>query len=410
MTDRFPETLARLTAEVDDGQFTRGAQVTVEQAGEVVLDVALGEDGLGRPLTRHHLLRVYCTIKPVTTLAVAALVDTGALDLDEPLGPLLPDVRGLDDGVTLRHVLTHTAGLHRPMGIEMEIVRPEARRERVAATARPAGWRLGVDAAYSEYAGWHVLGWILEARTGRPLRDHLRERILDPLGLRDTWVGMPAERYRQVRDRIGVNTDFREHQPFPMLFERTERICRETNPAHGGYTTSSDLVRLYRAVLDGRAGIDGPLGISAATLAEFCRDARPVVHDEVLDRECPYGLGFMTTLGHHAFGTAPSPSAFGHSGNVGTSFAFADPEHDLAVAAVFNGLVGHDSSFLRRRVLVGAVYDDLLAHGGAAVPGGAAASGEAPAAGTEAGRRGRRRLFTRRSRPGPGADPPGGPP
>ncbi len=386
MTGAFPRTVERLETELDEGLFTRGVQVTVDHGGDVVLDVALGDDGLGRPLTRDHLLRVYCTIKPVTTLAVAALVDGGFVALDDPLGPALPDVRGLDGGVTLRHVLTHTAGLHRPMGIEMEAVRPEARRARVARTERPAGWRLGVDAAYSEYAAWHVLGWMAEALTGTPLRDHLRERILDPLGLDDTWIGMSPGAYRHNRDRIGVNVDLRDRHGYPMLFERTERICCETNPAHGGYTTSANLARLYRGALDALGGRGGTLDTSAATLAEFCRDARGVVYDLVLDRECPYGLGFMTTLQHHAFGTAPSPAAFGHSGNVGASFAFADPEHDLAVGVVFNGLVDHQVAFMRRQALVRAIYEDLAGPGG--TPGG------------EPAPRSRRRFFRRRARTG----------
>jgi hypothetical protein len=88
------------------------------------------------------------------------------------------------------------------------------------------------------------------------------------------------------------------------------------------------------------------------------------VFDEVLDRECEYGLGFMTDLAHHAFGPMCSPSSFGHSGNVGSSFAFADPEHDLAVAVVFNGIVDSESSFLRRPAVVGALYHDLGLLGG----------------------------------------------
>ncbi|MBV8950720.1 MAG: serine hydrolase, partial [Actinobacteria bacterium] len=71
------------------------------------------------------------------------------------------------------------------------------------------------------------------------------------------------------------------------------------------------------------------------------------------------GLGFMTNPREHAFGDRCSPSSFGHSGNVGTSFAFADPEREFAVGVVFNGLVGHEAAFLRRRALVNALYADL---------------------------------------------------
>ena len=145
---------------------------------------------------------------------------------------------------------------------------------------------------------------------------------------------------------------------FPMLFERSRRVCLETNPAHGGYTNARDLAQLYSAILERLAGNAQPLP-TAATLRQFCSPARPVVFDEVLDRECSYGLGFMTDLSQHAFGDRCSTSSFGHSGNVGSAFAFADPERALAVGAVFNGLVGHEAAFLRRRAFLNTLYREL---------------------------------------------------
>jgi hypothetical protein len=67
----------------------------------------------------------------------------------------------------------------------------------------------------------------------------------------------------------------------------------------------------------------------------------------------------MTSLDQHAFGTKVGTGSFGHSGNSGASFAFADPERRLAVAAVFNGLVGYDAAFLRRQALITALAHDL---------------------------------------------------
>ena len=91
----------------------------------------------------------------------------------------------------------------------------------------------------------------------------------------------------------------------------------------------------------------------------FTTAARPVTFDVVLDRPCEHGLGFMTALKGHAFGSACSPRSFGHSGNVGATVAFADPDYDLAVGVVFNGVVDHESAFLRRPALVRAIYLDL---------------------------------------------------
>jgi len=359
MSLSFDRTLQRLEQQVEEGLFTRGAQLAVEIGGERVLDAAIGDNGMSEAMSSGHVFRVYCTIKPITAIAIARLVDEALVGLDEPLERRLPDLPVLTGGVTLRHVLTHTAGLHRPTGIEMEILTPAKRRGAVGAAVRPPGWRLGVDAAYSEYAGWHVLGWLIETVSGQALCEHLRECVLDPLGLHATWIGMTPAQYRDLLPTLGVNTDLRNLGGYPMLFERSERICTETNPAHGGYTNARDLARFYSSLLDRLHGGGIDALPSSPTLRSLCSPARPPVYDEVLARECSYGLGFMTDLQQHAFGDHCGASSFGHSGNVGASFAFADPERSLAVGVVFNGLVGHEAAFLRRRALVNALYDDL---------------------------------------------------
>ena len=355
----FSRTRERLTSELEDGLFTRGAQVVVDVGGVRLLDLALGDTGLGEALTSEHLFRVYCTIKPVLAVAIAGLVEAGVLQLDAPLSADLPDVRALEGGVTLLHVLTHTAGLHTLNGITMEMVPPAKRRSMVERARPPVAWRVGRDAGYSEYAGWHVLGWLVEQRTQTPLRDYLRSTVLDPLGLSNTFIGMTPDEYQAARRRIGVNVDMHNLQSLPMLFERTERVCLETNPAHGGYTNACDLALFYRALLDRLAGAGSEVLPAASTLAGFCSTVRAPVFDVVLDRECAYGLGFMTQLEQHTFGDRCSSASFGHSGNAGTSFAFADPEEDLAVAVVINGFVGHEAAFLRRRALVRAIYRDI---------------------------------------------------
>ncbi len=358
MTD-FEHTRQRLEYEFGDERFMRGAQVVVEVDGERLLDVALGDNGLGEPLTAEHIFRVYCTIKPFLAVLIARLVEAGALTLDEPLSTHLPDLRCLHDGVTLRHVMTHTAGLHTLMGVTMEIARPEKRRELVSRVAKPIGWRIGTDAGYSEYAGWQILGWLTEAITGQRLREYIRTELLEPLGLHDTFVGMTHDEYVAVSPMIGVNCDLRQLGSFPLLFERSERVCTETNPAHGGYTNARDLATFYSALLARLGGGGNDALPSAATLGQFCRTVREPVFDVVLDRECASGLGFMTRLDQHAFGESCSPTSFGHSGNVGTSFAFADPAGSLAVGVVFNGLVTYETAFLRRRALIRAIYLDL---------------------------------------------------
>lgn len=391
-----------LEAEVASGLFTRGAQVTAVVDGQPLVDVAVGDDGTGSPMTTESVFRVYCTIKPVTAVAVAREVEAGRLDLDEPLDGRLPEVAAVADGaVTLQHLLHHTAGLHRPTALEMELMPTARRRAHLDAFRRPPGWQIGRRAAYSELFAWHLLGRLLEQVSGQPLGRHLRQSLLDPLELTSTWIGMTPAEHVAVLPRLGVNVDMSTNTSFPMVLERGERMCTEVNPAHGGYTTAQDLARFYHLLLAQLAGAEHPALPSADTLRLFTSSIGPRRLDEVLGRECEYGLGFMTELAGHAFGRWCSPASFGHSGNVGSSFAFADPDRRLAVGVIFNGLVDHQSAFVRRPALVRAIYEDLEG----AVP---------PPADVEEGPvrdepRARLRFWRRSPRVGQRADPGGDP-
>lgn len=268
----FPETLAILASEVDEQLFTRGAQIALVVDGDLVLSEALGDDGLGRPVTTETVFRVYCTIKPVASLAVARMVDDGRLDLDAPLSEHLPDFASVADGaVALRDLLSHAAGLHHPTAVEVELISPDRRDEFFRQVTRPAGWRVGTDVAYSERFAWQLVGVLLERVSGEPLREHLRSSVLDPLDLGDTWIGMTDAEYDDVLPRLGVNHDMRTHKSYPLLLERGRRMCTEVNCAHGGYTTATDLAWFYASILEGLAGAGPAAAVlpSAATLRTF---------------------------------------------------------------------------------------------------------------------------------------------
>jgi CubicO group peptidase (beta-lactamase class C family) len=354
----FSGTCDFLVREVERATFTRGVQLSAMVSGEVVFEAALGDAGT-HAVTPETVFRIYCATKPIAALAAAKLIDDGTLELDAPLASVLPSVRALADGVTLRHLMTHTAGLYQPDAFGFELI-PATQRARVVDNLQlPVGWRLGRDAAYSEYIGWHLIGRVLESTTARPLREILRESVLDPLGMGDTFVGMTDEEFIANLDRIGMNFDLRRDRSLPLLLERSQRWCTECNCAHGGYTTARDLARLYGAVLAQLENGTNPCLPSADTLRQVCSSARPRLYDRVLRRECEYGLGFMVDLAEHQFGDACSPKSFGHSGWLGGSFGFADPAHHLAVGVVLNGIVEHEISFARRRALLQILYDEL---------------------------------------------------
>jgi CubicO group peptidase (beta-lactamase class C family) len=352
-------TAQRVQEDAASGASSRGLQVVVTHHGREVANLVCGEDGAGRPMTPETVSRVYCSIKPLVAIGVAAAIQDGLLTLDEPLEAHLPAVIGLSDGVTARHVLTHTAGLHLPTAPQMEVVVPNKRRDLLERMMRQPGWRVGVDAAFSEYTGWIMLGWLLEALSGEPLREYLKMTVLDPLDLSNTWIGMTDAEYRAVSPRLGVSHDLRGPKPMPMLLETSPRWCTETNPAHGGYSTATDLAHFYCTLLDWCADTNKGAVERQGLMQTFTSTNRTPTYDRTLGRVCPWGLGFMTSLRDHVFGEVCSSTSFGHSGYMGASFAFADPGHDLVVAAIYIGIERPQVIASRRIALVRDIYDDL---------------------------------------------------
>jgi CubicO group peptidase (beta-lactamase class C family) len=353
-TSRFVE------AELDAGLLMTAAQVCAVGRDARVHEFGRGEAGCAVDETT--IFRAYCALKPIVAIAVAQLVEQGCVDLDEPLARVLQGYEALDRGpITLRHVLNHTAGLHDLSGFQMELL-DDAKRDAVLRRLRsPLGWRLGVDVGYGEVGGWYLIGRLIAATTGQGLRSYLRTALLDPLGMHDTYIGMTPDEYDAIKHRIGLNCDMRRHRRFPMLIERTRRTCTNVNCAYGGYTTAHDLAGFYARVLGRLKGNDDRVLPSQRLLKEFCSNARPPNYDVVLERQCGYGLGFMVNLRGHHFGEMCAPTSFGHAGWLGATFGFADPENDIACAAVLNGVTDRGAGRLRQPALVDAIYADMAA-------------------------------------------------
>jgi CubicO group peptidase (beta-lactamase class C family) len=358
----LPRTTAYVLGEIEAGVLMTGAQVCVVDPRGDVHNVAAGY--AATDVDASTIFRIWCASKPFTAIAAAKLVENGLLDLDAPLAGLLPEVRSLESSatpraITLRQLLNHTAGLHVVTAPQMELL-PSSERTAVMTQRNwvPDGWRAGQDCAYSEVLSWALLGMLVERATGEPLREHLRASVLDALGLERTWIGMSHRDYESNAPTIGINYDFRQLKAYPVLFERSERLCCETNCSYGGYTTATDLARFYATLLTCLRGEPSAVLPSPATLRQFCTTDRRAAWDHTFERECAFGLGFMTELSGHHFGPQVSPDAFGHSGWAGSSFAFADPQAGLVAAVITNGLLPPAAGHLSRLTLIEHIYED----------------------------------------------------
>jgi len=220
--------------------------------------------------------QVASVTKLMTSLAALAAVESGRIDLDQPV----PEAGGAED-VTLRHLLAHAGGFpFEPPG-------------------RPR--RPGQSRIYSN-VGFRVLAEAVADAVGTTFAAWLSSSVLDPLDMSSTGLV----------DRRGIDGD----------------------PAAGAASTLDDLVRLARCLLDRGAPVVGPDLFAEATTVQFPGLAGLVPGVGRFD-PCDWGLGFELHDGKrpHWMGDRRSPSAFGHFGASGC-FLWVDPDAGLAAAAV----------------------------------------------------------------------------
>ncbi|HEY9420273.1 MAG TPA: serine hydrolase, partial [Thermoanaerobaculia bacterium] len=279
---------------------------------------AVSYDPDAPPVTARTLYDLASLTKVVATTTMAMiLVDEGRLDLDRPVREFLPGFQGPDkEAITVRHLLTHSSGLPAVAPLFKEIQGQEAYLERVQ--AMDLEYPPGSRSTYSDL-GVILLGEILERVAGQPLEAFTRERIFEPLGMRDTLFRPPA----QLRPRIAPT------EQDPWRGRRVQGEVHDENafamggvaPHAGLFGTASDLARFAQMMLDG--GI-----VSRETIALFTRRAAIPGSDRAL------GWDTKSAQGSSA-GTLFSANSFGHTGFTGTSM-WIDPERQLYVILLTN--------------------------------------------------------------------------
>lgn len=327
-------------------------------------DVALGEARPGVPMRADTLMIWMSCTKAVAAVAIGQLWERGLLELDDVVARHIPEfgVRG-KEGITVRHLLTHTAGFRALLG-EWE-KQPWDRVIAAVCDARlESGWAPGRKAGYHVATSWYILGELVRRLDGRPFGRYAREAIFEPLGMNDSWVGMPPERYRAYGDRIGLMHDTSRGAPVADNFWDTEAGAALCRPAGNGRGPVRELGRLYQALLN-RGELDGGRVLSAQTVEAMTAPHRVGTYDHTFRHTMDWGLGFMVNSNHYGPGTVPynfgphaGDRAFGHSGHQ-SSTAFADPDNGVAVALVLNGMPGEAPHHARMREILAAVYEDL---------------------------------------------------
>ena len=222
------------------------------------------------PATPHTLFTLASVSKPFIAALTLRLAEDGVLNLDDPLSRWVDGVTN-GDRITIRHLLGHTSGVRDLFGEDRSLIAalmsdPERRwrPQEVLAYVGAPYWEPGTGWAYSN-SNYLLLGMVIERATGGTVGEALRELVLDPLALEDTFLqpdevprGALANGHSHPADtlygRAFVTTDQSEYRPDAAW-------ASSLWTAGGMVSSADDLVRWTDALFGGRVLEDGSLDV-----------------------------------------------------------------------------------------------------------------------------------------------------
>jgi len=335
MTGGRVAAMRRLCAGWVDAGETPALVVLVARRGVVVLHEAFGRLGSGGPaLPVDALFPVGSLSKPVAAATVLTLVEEGMLGLNRPVQEYVPELVGEGKhAIMVHHLLTHTSGMHgQELGahVQAKVERGELPPEPglaylLAGLDAPLWKQPGEEMSYLN-EGYLLLGLIAERVAGRPFVDLAADRVLEPLGMRDSGYGAPVDPGRMIDWARGASLS-------PLL---DPELRRRIGPAGGLVSTTWDIALFGQALLGGGTPI-----LSRATVREMTRNQIPGVSARFESEYFPeaswgYGWDVQSEKKAPRGGSLLSPRAFGHVGGGGV-YVWVDPELEL-VGAYFSVL------------------------------------------------------------------------
>lgn len=333
-------------------------QVCIRHDGEIVLHRAIGEY---RPLTDGDRWKtadldtrflLFSVSKCVSATALHLLFDRGELAVDDPVHWHIPEfAQNGKRHVTLRHILTHTAGI--PMifwHLDDELIRDWDRIIAEICRQQPAYFP-GRHTSYHILSSGFIIGEVIRRVDGRSLKQFMREEILDPMGMETFNFGVRPE-FRDRTARV-ERVDDLPPQMFIDLISRVidvdlvealsvlnrPAIYDSTIPAGNIVGTAEETSRFFQMLLDG-GHWEGHQILSA-------NQVRRATVEQVLARRdwtlflTPqrYSLGFMLGRKNTAFNVfgRETEATFGHLGFT-RILGWANRKNDVAGAFLTSGV------------------------------------------------------------------------
>jgi CubicO group peptidase (beta-lactamase class C family) len=363
---RFESVRTTFASNLDTG-LDVGASVAVFLDGEPVVDLWGGTvDELGTPWAQDTIINVWSTTKTMTALSALVLADRGEIDVDAPVATYWPEFAAAGkDGVLVRHLLSHTAGLpgwEEPMAPE-DLYDWEKATSLLAAQA--PWWEPGTASGYHAVTQGYLVGEVVRRVAGESVGTFFAKEVAAPLDA-DFHIGTPAEH----DDRVAIvipppdlelppdpdshavralsNPRLKAEQSWEVDWRRAEI------PAAGGHGNARSVAAVQSVVACGGEA-RGVRLLSAEGCETIFREQCNGT-DLVLGMPLRHGIGYG--LPSPEVPISPSTRAC-YWGGWGGSIVVVDLDQRLCVAYVMNRMGEGTQGDLRGASLVFAAYASL---------------------------------------------------
>ena len=328
-----------------------GTVTLVAHGGKVIEFDALGMADIeaSRPMQKDTIFQIMSMTKPVTAIGIMMLAEEGKLALRDPVEQYLPEFRGQqvasnvgpdaarlrmpDHSITIRDLLTHTAGIQDNAPAEIRDY-PQLMNVPLADVVKhlarqPLLFQPGTEWSYSS-PGIEILGRLIEVCSGQKYEDFIESRILRPLGMKDSFFYPPADKVARIA-MVYVQKDGKlVRAPGTILAGDTSKYRKGAvfpAPGWGLYSTAEDLLHLYRMML-ANGVYEGHRYLSPFSVHVMTEAHTRGIHPVGWMRGADYGLAWEVVTDPLGELAGHSLGSYGHGGAFGTQ-GWIDPANGL---------------------------------------------------------------------------------
>jgi len=352
------ERLKRIDAAMQryiDQRKLAGIATLVARRGRVVHFERFGLQDIkaNEPIQLDTIFRIYSMTKPITSVALMMLYEHALFHLTDPVSKFIPEFKKvkvfLNDGeladlereISIHDLLTHTAGLS--YGDEEDSPVDELYRQAdlfsADITLQEMIRRLTeLPLAHQPGQVWHysvatdVVGYLVELISGMSFADFLEDKIIRPLGMKDTAFFVPSEKMERFATVYGQTEEGNlEVLDVATAGDYTEAL-RLHSGGHGLVSTTADYLRFAQMVLNGGeldgVRLLGPKTVELMTANHLPPPLFPIAMGEVQMRGFGFGLGFSVLMDVAQAGVMGSVGTHGWGGWASTKF-WIDPQEGL---------------------------------------------------------------------------------